>query len=122
MQGACAVFCNRVAPPLYCAENVLRMRSLPSARTGVQSQVSQSSFLQLEISRNNVSSTSRLAGQCKRRIDARGGWTRPRDVRNNCIPEHGALENVWGKRFFLVLSFTRAPRTEFGETLGRCSR
>ena len=38
------------------------------------------------------------------------------------IPEHGALENVWGKRFFLVLSFTRAPRTEFGETLGRCSR
>ena len=52
----------------------------------------------------------------------RGGWTRPRDVRNNCIPEHGALENVWGKRFFLVLSFTRAPRTEFGETLGRCSR
>ena len=36
--------------------------------------------------------------------------------------EHGALENVWGKRFFLVLSFTRAPRTEFGETLGRCSR
>ena len=52
----------------------------------------------------------------------RGGWTRPRDVRNNCIPEHGALENVWGKRFFLVLSFTRAPQTEFGETLGRCSR
>ena len=41
----------------------------------------------------------------------RGGWTRPRDVRNNSIPEHGALENVWGKRFFLVLSFTRAPRT-----------
>ena len=25
---------------------------------------------------------------------SRGGWTRPRDVRNNCIPEHGALENV----------------------------
>ena len=29
---------------------------------------------------------------------SRGGWTRPRDVR---IPD---LENVWGKRFFLVLS------------------
>ena len=47
---------------------------------------------------------------------ARGGWTRPRDVYGIISFRARALENVWGKRFFLVLSFTRAPRTEFGET------
>ena len=38
------------------------------------------------------------------------------------IPEDGQGRNVWGKRYFLVLSFTGAPRTEFGETLGRWSK
>ena len=38
------------------------------------------------------------------------------------IPEDGQGRNVWGKRSFLVLSFTGAPRTEFGETLGRLSK
>ena len=70
----------------------------------------------------NISRRGAGSGNETRLAQLRGGWTRPRDVRNNCIPEHRALENVWGKRFFLVLSFTRAPRTEFGETLGRCSR
>ena len=28
------------------------------------------------------------------------------DLRANCIPEHGLWRNVWGKRFFLVLSFS----------------
>ena len=50
------------------------------------------------------------------------GWTRPRDVYGIIAFQSTGLENVWGKRFVLVLSFTRAPRTEFGETLGRCSR
>ena len=41
---------------------------------------------------------------------------------SNCIPEHGQWRNVWGKRFFLVLSFTGAPRAEVGETLASCGK
>ena len=46
----------------------------------------------------------------------RGGWTRPCDVRTNNIPQHGQRRNVWGKRFFLVVVFSRAPGAEFGES------
>ena len=35
-----------------------------------------------------------------------GSWTRPCNVQAICIPEHGLWRNVWGKRFFLVLSFS----------------
>ena len=48
-------------------------------------------------------------------IPTRGGWTQPRDVRANNIPEHGQWRNVWGKRFFSAVVFSGAPQAVFGE-------